>query len=263
MTPPTLRSLKSCNNPSCSDFGVINRDSLLKCGKCKTATYCNKDCQRAHWPVHKQFCKVWQDTAANSGEGVRDIKKKMNEFIWLVRSVPDYTDELFRRYISMLREGTGGCVEFIFETSDELDEAIRVLRSLRVVGEAIFRTMPKTPAHQENPDGLPITLRRRSAKGERVFIKAVDEKMAFIDSHGETRPNLLTLLSMVGSSERMLVLCVTMRLAGTFATHSYDFLFKDLSWCSDDVPTSSRRKLAIEGPDDSPALRRKISFELD
>lgn len=213
--------------------------------------------------MHKEFCKVWQDTAANNGEGVRDIKKKMNEFLWLVRGVPDYTEILFMRYISMKREGRSGCVEFLFDTFDELDEAIRVLRSLPVVGEDIFRTIPNLSFQPETPGGIPITLRKRSAKHERVFEKAIDEKMAFTESDGETRPNLMNLLRIVGPSERILVLGVTMRLEGTFSTHSYDFLFKDLSWSPEDVPIRPQQTKLIEGPDDSRAIRRKISFDMD
>ena len=30
---------------------------LSKCGKCKTAFYCSKQCQLADWPQHKMLCK--------------------------------------------------------------------------------------------------------------------------------------------------------------------------------------------------------------
>jgi splicing suppressor protein 51 len=29
---------------------------LLKCARCKSVSYCNKDCQKAHWKTHKQSC---------------------------------------------------------------------------------------------------------------------------------------------------------------------------------------------------------------
>ncbi|KAM9817253.1 N-lysine methyltransferase SMYD2-A [Neosynchiropus ocellatus] len=32
------------------------REDLSKCGKCKQAYYCNVDCQRADWPMHKLEC---------------------------------------------------------------------------------------------------------------------------------------------------------------------------------------------------------------
>ncbi|KAJ6583620.1 hypothetical protein DFH09DRAFT_1144756 [Mycena vulgaris] len=28
-----------------------------KCGRCKMMTYCNRECQAAHWPTHKPHCK--------------------------------------------------------------------------------------------------------------------------------------------------------------------------------------------------------------
>jgi hypothetical protein len=30
---------------------------LKLCGKCRAATYCNRECQRAHWSEHKQHCE--------------------------------------------------------------------------------------------------------------------------------------------------------------------------------------------------------------
>ena len=29
---------------------------LLRCGRCQIAYYCNKECQTAHWTLHKRFC---------------------------------------------------------------------------------------------------------------------------------------------------------------------------------------------------------------
>ncbi|KAJ7796168.1 hypothetical protein B0H14DRAFT_2916213 [Mycena olivaceomarginata] len=256
---PTPRSLRSCNSPGCPNFNTVNRDSLLKCGKCKTATYCDK-----HWPVHKEFCKGWQATADATGEGVRDIKKKMGEFMWLVRGVPDYVGELFKFYLGFKREDptSSGIIEFVFKTLAELDEAIRVLRSLPVVGEYPFHGMPGTPGHYGNPEGKPLTLRKQNGKQRRAFTEAVEKKMSFTECEPGTRPNLVNLQRMVGSSEDVLVICVTMRLAGTFSTHSYDFLFRDLDWRPAPAkPTSGR--LAIGGPDDTSRVGGMVEFDMD
>jgi len=31
-------------------------EGCSRCSKCRTALYCNRDCQEKHWPVHKNIC---------------------------------------------------------------------------------------------------------------------------------------------------------------------------------------------------------------
>ena len=35
--------------------------SLLTCSRCQSAHYCNSDCQRQHWPIHKKNCTPIND----------------------------------------------------------------------------------------------------------------------------------------------------------------------------------------------------------
>lgn len=64
-----------CNNPDCyvytsieaqTHFGqelhlacaqCFKMDPGFKCSKCKFVSYCNRECQTLHWPIHKLGCK--------------------------------------------------------------------------------------------------------------------------------------------------------------------------------------------------------------
>jgi hypothetical protein len=51
-----------CNNPACSSLLGATERQLVKgkgctCAGCRTARYCDRACQRAHWKRHKPVCK--------------------------------------------------------------------------------------------------------------------------------------------------------------------------------------------------------------
>ncbi|CAB4045889.1 Hypothetical predicted protein, partial [Paramuricea clavata] len=37
---------------------------VKSCGKCFTATYCNRSCQENHWSKHKQICKILREKSS-------------------------------------------------------------------------------------------------------------------------------------------------------------------------------------------------------
>lgn len=47
-----------------------NGKALMRCGRCKGASYCGADCQKADWALHKKACK----TARESKKGGEDSK---------------------------------------------------------------------------------------------------------------------------------------------------------------------------------------------
>jgi len=42
----------------------------MRCSQCRTALYCNRECQTKHWPVHRNLCQDSNDTE-NSNEKLR------------------------------------------------------------------------------------------------------------------------------------------------------------------------------------------------
>ena len=43
-----------------------------RCSQCRTALYCNRDCQLKHWPVHKNTCS--DSNNADNGDEKLDMK---------------------------------------------------------------------------------------------------------------------------------------------------------------------------------------------
>ena len=50
----------------CAACGIEER-KLRRCARCRTVSYCSVDCQRQHWPEHKQRCKqLWHVAKASN-----------------------------------------------------------------------------------------------------------------------------------------------------------------------------------------------------
>ena len=50
-----LGAVRACWMKGCRLW--LNPDNILKCGRCRKALYCSRDCQKKHWKAeHKQQC---------------------------------------------------------------------------------------------------------------------------------------------------------------------------------------------------------------
>lgn len=233
-------NILACYNPGCSNAHKLKFRAPLKCANCKTARYCDKTCQRAHWKVHKEFCNNWAETAKrNSASSLIDVKKKMSHFLWLIRGLPDYVKELLDEYVEAKRDGFKGCVEFYFETFQDLFDAIALIETLPVHEEKMYYPMPYAPTFQKRSDGLgpvgkKVKMRWIFTEHEKEFMKKVHDKKILTIDHSRENMNKL-LATIVKDSEEMFLLSCAVKLEGTFATHSYDFIYKDLNGWSKDL----------------------------
>eukprot|EP00985_Skeletonema_marinoi_P008336 scaffold3761_cov81-Skeletonema_marinoi.AAC.1 len=47
-----------CNNEKCPlPGGKVERSKMLYCTRCSVEYYCSRDCQKAAWSEHREFCK--------------------------------------------------------------------------------------------------------------------------------------------------------------------------------------------------------------
>ena len=63
---------------TCANCGTRGTTGFLQCGKCKTAKYCSRTCQREHWErSHKSECTRVAEHP--QGEGDRDAAAAVEE----------------------------------------------------------------------------------------------------------------------------------------------------------------------------------------
>jgi hypothetical protein len=43
---------------NCLKYNFGGESKRLDCSRCNTACYCNAECQKSHWPIHKKACKL-------------------------------------------------------------------------------------------------------------------------------------------------------------------------------------------------------------
>ena len=56
---------------------------MLRCGGCKQVCYCNKECQRRAWPVHKQMCAEWSQSPSGTIVSAEEAELDLHESLLL------------------------------------------------------------------------------------------------------------------------------------------------------------------------------------
>ena len=69
----SIAKIGFCYNPTCSlPDNKTARGKMLYCTRCRRANYCSRECQKAHWTMHKEDCVV----TANRLTAQKSTKKK-------------------------------------------------------------------------------------------------------------------------------------------------------------------------------------------
>ena len=84
----------SSSNRQCL-FCLKEVESDLKCSRCRTARYCNKECQKKHWGVHKNLC-----IDSNSEDSNEKLEKKA--FNHYEQGSYPKAEKLYRKLLSNL-----------------------------------------------------------------------------------------------------------------------------------------------------------------
>ncbi len=56
MIPPETKKQADAQKHCCSCCGIISLKNLKKCSKCGVARYCDAECQKEDWSLHKNQC---------------------------------------------------------------------------------------------------------------------------------------------------------------------------------------------------------------
>jgi hypothetical protein len=60
-----IATMGMCSNPECTIPGrMVERKGMLHCIRCRQINYCSRECQVAHWSIHKEFCDESVDRQA-------------------------------------------------------------------------------------------------------------------------------------------------------------------------------------------------------
>lgn len=106
----------------CRHCGVAENSETphKRCGRCKWATYCSQECQKADWKKHKSSCKlVAEKNDENHNAALESVEDRLGEF------TQQYTDSIrnVARVALMGDSGSLGNTHFVLLTLDDIPKS--------------------------------------------------------------------------------------------------------------------------------------------
>ncbi|TFY62584.1 hypothetical protein EVJ58_g3771 [Rhodofomes roseus] len=98
---------KDCARLQCAYCSKRQTDGVMmrRCAACKSDQYCDKQCQKAAWPVHKDICKMYQDF----GVSPETLSKKDKEVLVALRV-------FHRKHLPIFAQAAGNCIRPYYYT---------------------------------------------------------------------------------------------------------------------------------------------------
>lgn len=164
-------------------FGPGPSDKILKCGGCKRAGYCSKECQKLDWSLgHKKQCKILQDINRFEEERYRE-KRTWTEYsrslLHIVRGMRDsYHDEENLHYVVQAQAYCVTCRRSAVQLSTR-GIALKACAHCRLVFSCA--DCPSPPAH---PDSVCVAY-QNYANVERF-------RISFFEDTGKASPTTCT-----------------------------------------------------------------------
>jgi hypothetical protein len=131
-------------------------------------------------------------------------------------------------------------MEFHFDSCEKLFKAVDILRTQPILQPNFpFTAMPGSPSYGgASSDGHSVVtkldIRKLRKQDEDVFLRYIDENMAFTSSN--TRKNMQKLLDVAMKYKHLFITSVTVVLPDTYSTHMYDYYYRDVSWVPELMP---------------------------
>lgn len=126
----------TCANIDVTRHRICQNAAVSACGRCHLVSYCGRECQKEHWPVHKQDCKsslaeVWEPLWKREG--------RMPKWIGPVQNPPTPSEHLWGNTLAVSLLGPPGseAVRRLLENGNEARLCFVASGDLRNVVETV------------------------------------------------------------------------------------------------------------------------------
>lgn len=133
MSSESQTRLIDCESRDCCNVATYplgGRMPYMRCGQCRVAFYCSKECQVAHWRHHKPICNQY-----NADKALRGNWKRFDSSAALMVDLKRFkrfmSDAMKQRRFTDRR----GALSLEFRTMEDMDKAIAMLAQSHGFGE--------------------------------------------------------------------------------------------------------------------------------